>query len=701
MSSASTSSAPVGTLPTATTASTTQVGDSKRIAVVGSGIAGLSVAWLLSRPTASPSTTSSAADHSSSPRHVTLFESAHTLGMDAHSIDILFNSLTGETFPLPSHQAETEHKKNDQDSAEAPLLMKHFRIDMPLRVFTSSYYKNLSELYRELNIFTKAEDYSGSISFLGEEYVFFSYSNWIIPLLNLSIPYIHPWKFIANWFKLKKHHRQAAATSSNTNTNTNTNPNPSSTPTHTTISNLSATLTSNDLSYDSIDFLTCIQIVKDYFSFMKQAKKDMKNGVLLNPFPFETLNIQTKKTTETPAVAPAETATTTTATTVSSDTSSDSSSSSSTNSTIPTLSEYLAKYNYSTAFLKLFLLPTMSGILTCSHQSVLNYPAFLICEYLITRNLGGVRRVQAGTKEVVNKLAQYSTVRCNEAIQAVYAANDKVYIVTKNNTVEEYDHVVLACQADQASKLLSAGLKYTDQAANAELHKSLNVTLDSLNSISYERSTVVLHTDPELFMPKPKNQWRAVNFVVPKERDANGCISSEGMATIWLNRAQSSLSYLNNLSTDNVNCAPFPPILQTWNPLVQPREKHLLHQSEFDRPVLTPESLCKLSNLWKRQGEANIYLVGSYAYPGLPLLETAVSSAVHVAQAIGAPCPWVEREKVNHRSRQRRKKYIRISMAITTISASIYIIKNWNNLSQTLPERAISIWKNLRSKSGL
>ena len=80
----------------------------KQIAVIGSGIAGLVAAHLISRK-----------------HDVTLFEREKTLGMDAHSID--------------SHGA---------------------RMDIPLRVFSEAYYPNLCRIYRQLGVRYKAADYS-------------------------------------------------------------------------------------------------------------------------------------------------------------------------------------------------------------------------------------------------------------------------------------------------------------------------------------------------------------------------------------------------------------------------------------------------------------------------------------------------------------------------------------------------------------
>ncbi|MFK8030863.1 MAG: NAD(P)/FAD-dependent oxidoreductase [Gammaproteobacteria bacterium] len=100
-----------------------------KIAVVGSGIAGLSAAWLLSKN-----------------YQVTLFEKFEHLGMDAHSLEV----------------------KSEKKSA---------RIDVPLRVFFNGFYPNITALYKELGIEFKPVNYSASFGGLNDE-TYFRYDNY-------------------------------------------------------------------------------------------------------------------------------------------------------------------------------------------------------------------------------------------------------------------------------------------------------------------------------------------------------------------------------------------------------------------------------------------------------------------------------------------------------------------------------------------
>jgi len=109
------------------------------IAVVGSGLAGLTAAYLLSKK-----------------YKVTLFERHPSLGMDAHSIDI-------------QHEG------------------KIARADVPLRVIYPGYYKTLMKLYSELEIKTEKVSYAASFSNINED-SYFQYKNFRMG--RFSIPYV-------------------------------------------------------------------------------------------------------------------------------------------------------------------------------------------------------------------------------------------------------------------------------------------------------------------------------------------------------------------------------------------------------------------------------------------------------------------------------------------------------------------------------
>ncbi len=111
----------------------------QRIAIIGSGIAGLSAAWLLSR------------DHD-----VTLFERAPKPGMGIYSVDI-------------------------------PWASKHTSVDIPLRVFTPGYYRNLLRLYRAAGVRIERTDHAAAYADSSNQ-LFFHYGNLQLGPFSLSYP---------------------------------------------------------------------------------------------------------------------------------------------------------------------------------------------------------------------------------------------------------------------------------------------------------------------------------------------------------------------------------------------------------------------------------------------------------------------------------------------------------------------------------
>ena len=115
--------------------------DSKTVAVIGSGIAGLSAAWFLSKNF-----------------KVTLFEKSHRLGMGQQGVDVETSKGT-------------------------------LRIDVLIRVFSTRYYPNLYKLCQHLNIDLRFLDNDSSFSDSNQN-TYFRYHNFILGELSLS--YIRP-----------------------------------------------------------------------------------------------------------------------------------------------------------------------------------------------------------------------------------------------------------------------------------------------------------------------------------------------------------------------------------------------------------------------------------------------------------------------------------------------------------------------------
>ncbi|TGK01312.1 FAD-dependent oxidoreductase [Leptospira langatensis] len=267
-----------------------------------------------------------------------------------------------------------------------------------------------------------------------------------------------------------------------------------------------------------------------------------------------------------------------------------------------TISEFLRRFGYSQEFEDLYLIPMFSTINTCTSESAKNYPA----EAVIGYHSSGLQFLRfltplKGTRDVTERLStRASSVRLNTGPKKIVLEKDKVKLVFDKGD-ELFDRVVVAAPANQAIPILP-----DEYSKEKEL----------LSKLKYEASEVVTHADPK-FMPKSKRHWAPMCFSLSEDR-------SVATATIYLNKVLPSM---------NGN-----PVFQTWNPLREP--ENVLGRARFERPVIDLEcrrTLADLKNLQDIPGK-KVWLCGSYARYGIPLLEAGVSTSLDVKS-------WVDRSR--------------------------------------------------------
>lgn len=257
------------------------------------------------------------------------------------------------------------------------------------------------------------------------------------------------------------------------------------------------------------------------------------------------------------------------------------------------LGEYLTKHQYSKSFSDDFLIPTFAAIGTCTMDQVRAYPSGVINEYLTAGGwLWGIRRAKHGSADVVKRLSQGSELLCDCPVTAIEDHSDCVTVHSSAGP-RSFDHVVLATPANVSVKLVQG---------------QDNEALKALSTFPYEKSRVLVHRDAS-FMPKNRSDWAPVNFMIDGS-------SPSPMATIWLNVAQPSLKNHTDL-------------FQTWSPLKEVNPDLLVNETSFERPVVNSATVNALADLERlhSQSERRLWYIGSYASAGVPLLESAVTSA--------------------------------------------------------------------------
>ncbi|ORZ37845.1 hypothetical protein BCR44DRAFT_1430036 [Catenaria anguillulae PL171] len=105
-------------------------------------------------------------------------------------------------------------------------------------------------------------------------------------------------------------------------------------------------------------------------------------------------------------------------------------------------------------------------------------------------------------------------------------------------------------------------------------------------------------------------------------------------SSIWRTLPTTSVNHLRTLPA---HC---PPLLQTTNPLSAIDPAKIQGKFDFPRARLTLDTERALDAVYKLQGMGNLFIIGAPMFPGVPLLEGCVASAVDVAGRLGVQRPW-------------------------------------------------------------
>jgi predicted NAD/FAD-binding protein len=272
-----------------------------------------------------------------------------------------------------------------------------------------------------------------------------------------------------------------------------------------------------------------------------------------------------------------------------------------------TMEEYLKQNRYSEEFVYQFLFPVLSStVCTCSYGSLRAFPAVtLLAAMLSLTGTEGLARTRHGTRDVVQRLsAEIDEIFLETVVLSVRQIPSAVEVLTANGGRFEFDHVLIATQANAAIRIVDG---------------SSPLEQEMLDSFEYEDVFVFVHTD-ETLMPVRRKDWSNFNLLSNSAKTA-------AMCSIWMNRFYPEQQQ--------------PPLFQTIMPLFRPREERVVSSTKMQRPVVNGRSiqgLEKLNQIHQQPGR-RIWYCGSYASPGVPLLESGVVSSLNVAKHLGINWP--------------------------------------------------------------
>ena len=249
-----------------------------------------------------------------------------------------------------------------------------------------------------------------------------------------------------------------------------------------------------------------------------------------------------------------------------------------------TLGYYLDNSKISKYFINYHIIPMVAAIWSMPFSKARDIPLELFLNFFNNHGLFKLKNrpqwytVTNRSRNYVSKVLEKINGEYfkNYEIKKIIRSNDNVRIfVNTLGEYRDYDHVVLACHADQSLKLI-------ENPSNNE--KKI------LNEFTYISNEAYLHTDADL-MPNKKNAWSSWNSISKKDLTKT-CV------TYWLNKLQ-------NLDT-NKN------YFLTLNPITKIKDSKIIKKINFTHPYLNNKSFEMQNRLKDLQGKKRVWFSGSY-----------------------------------------------------------------------------------------
>ncbi|MFA6600584.1 MAG: FAD-dependent oxidoreductase [Candidatus Omnitrophota bacterium] len=272
-----------------------------------------------------------------------------------------------------------------------------------------------------------------------------------------------------------------------------------------------------------------------------------------------------------------------------------------------TLGDYLKRGKYSQAFTEDHLAPMAAAIWSTPLSTVLDFPVMTFLQFYENHGLLSLtekpqwRTVVGGSHAYVRAFEKVfrGQIRLETPVAGIQRDEDKVQVLTTEGPLS-FDHVVLACHADEALALLKDPSEQEEKL---------------LGAWEYSSNPTVLHTDRNM-MPSTRRAWASWN-VFRGDSEAAG---SSVAVTYFMNRLQRlkvSSDYFVTLNREEE---------------IDPAK--VLGRYLYDHPTYDFKSLDTQASLQGLNGRGRTWYCGSYFGHGFH--EDAIRSGFKVAALMGA-----------------------------------------------------------------
>ena len=274
-----------------------------------------------------------------------------------------------------------------------------------------------------------------------------------------------------------------------------------------------------------------------------------------------------------------------------------------------TLDEFVKQNQIEEVFWNGAVMPVLFTICTCDAKTIGEWPAKPLLVFLRQLTDGdALLRIQGGTPALVEKLLEGIELRSATPVTKVEERDDVIYVETAHGDHENFDRVVVATPTTKIESFLNLE-QFADDIA-------------LLKQFKFVQGDLVIHTDP-IVMPTRRKDWSVLSYMMDRK-------FTKQHFSVWLNSIEPSLVGKSA-------------VFQTWNPVVDIDPKKIISKVTLTRAVVDSNTLNLNHEIQRRHQQPNrkVFYCGSWSCDGLPILESAVTSAMHIGEIFKAPLPFV------------------------------------------------------------
>ena len=274
-----------------------------------------------------------------------------------------------------------------------------------------------------------------------------------------------------------------------------------------------------------------------------------------------------------------------------------------------TLAEFINRNDIEEVFWHGAVMPVLYTICTCNPKTIGEWPAKPLLIFLRQLTDGdALLRIQGGTPALVDRLIEGIEIHNGAAITQVQEQEHGVLVANAAGEKRIFDRVIVATPTNKIEDFLDAQ-QFADDIA-------------LLKQFKFEQGKLVIHTDQTVMPPKRKD-WAVLSYMMDRK-------FTRQQFTVWLNSVEPSLVGKTA-------------VFQTWQPVTDIDPKKVISTVTLTRAVVDSHTVALNKELQQRHKDSNrkVFYCGSWSCDGLPILESAVTSAMHIAEIFKAPLPFV------------------------------------------------------------